>query len=72
MFSIYCMAILSLEVDDCQSHFGSSKEDLSTRFQFGCQQALMNCGFLRSDDRHCLTALHLYLVSQSSGCIYTF
>ena len=63
MFSIYCMAILSLEVDDCQAIFGSSKEDLATRFQFGCQQALINCGFLRSADRNCLTALYLYLVS---------
>ena len=63
MFSIYCMAMLSLEVDDCQAIFGSSKEDLTTRFQFGCQQALINCGFLRSADRNCLTALYLYLVS---------
>ena len=63
MFSIYCMAILSLEADDCQAIFGSSKEDLTTRFQFGCQQALINCGFLRSADRNCLTALFLYLVS---------
>ena len=63
MFSIYCMAILSLEADDCQAVFGSSKEDLTTRFQFGCQQALIDCGFLRSADRNCLTALYLYLVS---------
>lgn len=63
MFSIYCMAVLSLVVDDCQAIFGSSKEDLLTRFQFGCQQALLNCGFLRSSDRDCLTALYLYLVS---------
>jgi hypothetical protein len=63
MFSIYCMAILSLSVDDCQTIFGSSRKDLLTKFQFGCQQALLNCSFLRSGDRNCLTALYLYLVS---------
>ncbi|KAE8451275.1 hypothetical protein EG329_004440 [Mollisiaceae sp. DMI_Dod_QoI] len=63
MFSIYCMAILSLDEDVCQAIFSSSKEDLLTRFRFGCQQALLNCGFLRSNDRDCLTALYLYLVS---------
>ena len=72
MFSIYCMAILSLVVDDCQAIFGSSKEDLLTRFQFGCQQALLNCGFLRSSDRDCLTALYFYLVGLSSGYVYSF
>ena len=63
MFSIYCMSILSLTMDDCQAMFGSSKVDLLTRYQFGCQQALLNCGFLRCDDYDCLTALYLYLVS---------
>ena len=62
MFSIYCMSILSLTVEDCQTIFGSSKEDLLMRYQFGCQQALSICGFLRSSDRECLTALYLYLV----------
>lgn len=65
MFSIYCMSIFSLAVDDCQTIFGSSKSDLLKRYQFGCQQALLNCGILRCDDRDCLTALYLYLVSLS-------
>ena len=67
MFSIYCTSIESLIQQDCQIMFGSSKEDLSTRYRFGCQQALFNCSFLRSSDRYCLTALHLYLVSLVSG-----
>ncbi len=67
MFSIYCMAVQSFthESDKCQAIFGSAQEDLLTRFRFGCQQALLNCGFLRTDDRDCLTALYLYLVSSS-------
>jgi hypothetical protein len=63
MFSIYCMSILSLAGDDCQAMFGSSKERLLADYQFACQQALWNCGLLRSNDRDCLTALYLYLVS---------
>ena len=63
MFSIYCMAIRSLAVEDCQTVFGLSKEDLLARYQFACQQALTNSDFLRSSDRECLTALYLYLVS---------
>lgn len=63
MFSIYCIAILSIVEDDCRTIFDSSQEDLLIRFQFGCRQALLNCSFLRSGDRDCLTALCLYLVS---------
>ena len=63
MFSIYCMSVLSLDEVDVPNMFNSPKEDLLRKYQFGCQQALLNCGFLRSSDRDCLTALHLYLVS---------
>lgn len=62
MFSIYSMAVLSLG-EDCQTLFGIPKDELLRKFQFGCQQALLKCGFLRSADRDCLTALYLYLVS---------
>lgn len=70
MFSIYCTATLSLVADDVQAMFGSSKEDLLSRCQFGCRQALLNCGFLRCDDRDCLTALYLYLVSSSGDYVH--
>ncbi|KAK5100732.1 hypothetical protein LTR24_000878 [Lithohypha guttulata] len=63
MFSIYSVSILSLVDSDCLAMFGSSKEELLKRYQFGCQQALLDCEFLRSTDRDCLTALYLYLIS---------
>ncbi|OCL13975.1 hypothetical protein AOQ84DRAFT_309716 [Glonium stellatum] len=63
MFSIYCVSVLSLAEDECRAMFASSREHLLTRYQFGCQQALLDCGFLRSADRECLTALYLYLIS---------
>lgn len=62
MFSVYCTSIISLTAEDCQTMFFSAKEDLLLRFQSGCQQALSNCAFLRSDDRNSLVALYLYLV----------
>ena len=70
MFSIYCMSVLSLDEEDVQKMLGSPKEDLLSRYQVGCQQALLNCGFLRSHDRDCLTALYLYLVSLSDVDLY--
>ncbi|KAF7593759.1 hypothetical protein BBP40_010935 [Aspergillus hancockii] len=63
MFSIYCIAILSLTEHECVSLFGSSREDLLKGYRFGCQQALTNSEFLRSNDRDCLTALLFYLIS---------
>lgn len=69
MFSIYCTAILSLPASDVQTRFGSSKKDLLSSYHFGCQQALLNCGFLRCDNRDCLTALYLYLVSPPNEVI---
>lgn len=63
IFGIYCTAVLSLSAYDCQTLFGSPKQDLLAKFQFGCQQALWNCGFLRTSDRDALTALYLCLVS---------
>ncbi|MCJ1399895.1 hypothetical protein MMC11_003098 [Xylographa trunciseda] len=63
MFSIYCVSIMSLDEDECHTTFSLPKERLLKRFQFGCQQALLSCGVLRSGDRECLTALYLYLIS---------
>lgn len=63
MFSIYCMAIFSLNQEQCQSWFGRPKPDLIRSYQLGAREALLNCNFLKSNDRECLTALHLYLVS---------
>lgn len=66
MFSIYCISIQSLAPDDVQTAFGSSKEHLLTAYNFACEQALMNCNYLKSRDRDCLTAFFFYLVSQSA------
>lgn len=62
MFGIYSVSIMSLTADECQAALGSSKDNLLARYQSGCQQALLNCGYLRTSDRECLTALYLFLV----------
>ena len=62
LFSIYSMSIRSLVEHECYTLFGSSKEDILAKYQFGCQQALVNCGFLRTNERECLVALYLYIV----------
>lgn len=64
LFSIYCVALKTIALeDDIEAIFGASKSDLLARFQWGCQKALVRCGFLQSKDRDCLTAFLLYLVS---------
>ncbi|KAF5680775.1 C6 transcription factor [Fusarium heterosporum] len=67
MFGIYCTAVLSLTEEECQTMFKQPKEQLSTKFQFGSQQALVNSQFLRTGDRDCLTGLYLYLVAVRSA-----
>ncbi|PWY90686.1 hypothetical protein BO70DRAFT_328527 [Aspergillus heteromorphus CBS 117.55] len=63
MFGIYCVAVLSLDEDECRGVVGSPRDELLTRFRFACQQALVNCGVFRSGERESLTALFLYLIS---------
>ncbi|KAL5050911.1 hypothetical protein BDW71DRAFT_194039 [Aspergillus fruticulosus] len=63
MFGIYCMAIVSLMPVDCEARLGSPRDELLSHYQRSCRQALINSGFLRSDDRECLTALFFYLMS---------
>lgn len=66
MFGIYCVAVMSLTDMECLDMFASGRGGLLQRYRFGCQQALLKCGFLGSDDRDCLTALFLYLVRHAA------
>ncbi|KAJ9634480.1 hypothetical protein H2204_006305 [Knufia peltigerae] len=67
MFGIYCVSVLSLGKEDCQSLFGIPRDDLLKSYQFGCEQALLKCDVLRTEDLDCLVALYLYLVSFRPG-----
>lgn len=70
MFAIYCMAVLSLREVDCQQQLGQTRSILLTDFQLSCQQALANCGVLKTTDRESLTALYLYIVSVLRRLLY--
>ncbi|KAL5114742.1 hypothetical protein ACEQ8H_007359 [Pleosporales sp. CAS-2024a] len=63
MFSIYCVSIFSLGIEDCQKFFGARREDLLSGYQLGAREALLTCRFLRTTDRDVLTALHFYLMT---------
>ncbi|KAI1265535.1 hypothetical protein F5Y18DRAFT_54899 [Xylariaceae sp. FL1019] len=63
MFSIYCVALLSLPTNDCAVMFGGAKQELLAKYHLACQEALINCGYMRTTDRDCLTAIYLYLIS---------
>ena len=43
MFSIYCVSVMSLAEDECLGLLGTSKKLLLESYQFGCQQALLQC-----------------------------
>lgn len=62
LFSIYCVAAQTLTEDECITIFKSLKDEILSRYRLGCQNALANCGYLRTVERDCLTAQLLYLV----------
>lgn len=62
MFAIYCVTVMTLTDEDCHAIFSSTRDFVAQRFRTGCQQALWQCQFLRTESRDCLTAFSLYLV----------
>lgn len=64
MFSIYFMAVTSLEDADVQKRFGQPKKELLAGYHSGAQQALTKAGFMRVNDPILLQAYILYLVSK--------
>lgn len=70
MFGIYCAALITLSEDECRATLGESKAKLLSKYQDACRQALLNCGFLRSRERNCLTAYFLYLVRRPTTSPY--
>lgn len=63
MFTIYLIALKSLTEEEIQTTFDKSKITMLARFGEASQQALINVGFMRSNDFMVLQAYFLYLVS---------
>ena len=66
MFGIYLSAITSLDEEEVQRRFQEDRRELLSRYFHGCQQALINAGFMRMNDPICLQAFVLYLVCRTS------
>lgn len=69
MFGIYSITLMTLNDEDCQAMFSSRREEMAHKFRTGCQQALWQSQFLRTESRDCLTAFCLYLVRHRSVSI---
>ncbi|KAI6364520.1 hypothetical protein MCOR25_005651 [Pyricularia grisea] len=63
LFSIYLIAVTSMQDDEVQSTFGTEKGVLVSRYHAATQQALINAGFMRSAEIMVLQAYILYLLS---------
>ncbi|TLS28477.1 hypothetical protein PpBr36_01294 [Pyricularia pennisetigena] len=63
LFSIYLIAVTSMQDDEVQITFGAEKGVLVSRYHAATQQALINAGFMRSPDIMVLQAYILYLLS---------
>lgn len=62
MFSIYLLAITSLQPEECERMFGDTRTNLLSRYSHGTQQALINAKFMKSLNLTTLNAFCLYLV----------
>ncbi|RWA07256.1 hypothetical protein EKO27_g7849 [Xylaria grammica] len=63
LFSIYVMAVATLDEKECQQQLGCAKEEAYQRFSTGCRIALMRIGILKTYDLVVLQALVLYFFS---------
>lgn len=65
MFSIYCIALVSLKEDDVQNTYKESKAVLLSRSRRGARLAFTKAGILRTSKAVVLQAYVLYLVRLS-------
>ncbi|KAI0378038.1 hypothetical protein F5Y04DRAFT_166125 [Hypomontagnella monticulosa] len=62
MFSIYLMAVTSIDDEECRLTFNASRNTLLAKYYYAAQQALLNSGFMRNPDLTVLQAYLLYLL----------
>ncbi|KAM0281788.1 hypothetical protein ACHAQH_003370 [Verticillium albo-atrum] len=63
LFSIYIMAVLTIDDGESRRLFGEPKAELLSRFHKAGQQALVNAGFMRTTDMMVLQAYILFLIA---------
>lgn len=64
MFAIYFAAITSMSDEEVYSTFGGDKSVLLSQYEMAVQRALVNAGFLNSQECIILQGFVLYLVSE--------
>lgn len=62
MFSIYCIALISLPAEEVGRSFGESKKKLLSRCRRGAQMAFANAHLLRTSNAVVLQAFMLFIV----------
>lgn len=62
IFSICCMALKTIDENECQAMFQKPISEVLDQYQAFCRQALMKADMWRTTDLDCLTAQYLYLV----------
>jgi hypothetical protein len=72
MFSIYCIALVSLQAADVERSFGESKKSLLSKCRRGAQLAFKNASLLRTSSSIVLQAFMLYLVCHPLVLLQTF
>ncbi|KAG7129565.1 Transcription factor vrtR1 like protein [Verticillium longisporum] len=61
VFAIYFSAIISMEDEEVQTNFGSSRPHLLSQYRFALEQALARANFLNTSDMVVLQAFTLFL-----------
>ncbi|KAE8355156.1 fungal-specific transcription factor domain-containing protein [Aspergillus coremiiformis] len=67
MFSIYCIALVSMRADDVQNTYGETKAILLSRYHRGARLAFTRAGILRTSKIVVLQAFVLYLLSMRAS-----
>ncbi|KAF7589373.1 hypothetical protein BBP40_004421 [Aspergillus hancockii] len=67
MFSIYCIALVSLSADNVQNVFGERKAILLSRYRQGARLAFAKAGILRTSSIVVLQAFVLYMLSMRAS-----
>jgi hypothetical protein len=64
--SIYALAVLSMDPEDCQARLGEPKDELLQRYTGFTRLALIDAAFLRTSDINVLIAFTLHIISMSA------
>ncbi|KAH6879469.1 fungal-specific transcription factor domain-containing protein [Thelonectria olida] len=62
VFAIYYAAIISLDAEEVQTNFGTTKNNLLTQYRFAFEQALSKSNFIQTSNITILQAFPIFLV----------